>query len=96
MKCRFAPSPTGKVHIGNARSAILNWIFCKKNQGEFVLRIDDTDANRSSKEFEKSIKDDLSWLGLNWSYTFNQSSRKKYLQRENPNPKTKEKTLSVF
>ncbi len=76
MKCRFAPSPTGKIHIGNARSAILNWIFCQKNQGEFVLRIDDTDANRSSKEFETSIKDDLTWLGLNWSYTFNQSSRK--------------------
>ena len=74
MKCRFAPSPTGKIHIGKARSAILNWIFCQKNQGEFVLRIDDTDANRSSKEFEKSIKDDLKWLGLNWSYTFNQSS----------------------
>ena len=76
MKCRFAPSPTGKIHIGNARSAILNWIFCKKNQGDFVLRIDDTDTNRSTKEFEKSIKDDLTWLGLNWSYTFNQSSRK--------------------
>ena len=75
MKCRFAPSPTGKIHIGNARSAILSWIFCQKNQGEFVLRIDDTDANRSSKEFETSIKDDLKWLGLNWSYTFNQSSR---------------------
>ena len=73
MKCRFAPSPTGKIHIGNARSAILNWIFCQKNQGEFVLRIDDTDANRSNKEFEKSIKNDLTWLGLDWSYTFNQS-----------------------
>ena len=75
MKCRFAPSPTGKIHIGNARSAILNWIFCKKNKGEFVLRIDDTDTNRSSNEFEKSIKDDLEWLGLNWSYSFNQSTR---------------------
>ena len=75
MKCRFAPSPTGKIHIGNARSAILNWIFCKKNNGEFVLRIDDTDTNRSSKEYETSIKNDLEWLGLDWSYTFNQSSR---------------------
>ena len=65
MKCRFAPSPTGKIHIGNARSAILNWIFCKKNNGEFVLRIDDTDTTRSSIEFEKSIKKDLEWLGLN-------------------------------
>ena len=75
MKCRFAPSPTGKIHIGNARSAILNWVFCKKNNGEFVLRIDDTDVSRSSKEFEEQIKNDLKWLGLNWSYTFNQSAR---------------------
>ncbi len=75
MKCRFAPSPTGKIHIGNARSAILNWIYCKKNNGEFVLRIDDTDTNRSSKEFERNIKNDLEWLGLTWSYTFNQSTR---------------------
>ncbi len=75
MKCRFAPSPTGKIHIGNARSAILNWIFCKQNNGEFLLRIDDTDENRSSQEFEDRIKSDLKWLGLNWDYTFNQSSR---------------------
>ncbi len=75
MKCRFAPSPTGKIHIGNARSAILNWIFCKKNNGEFILRIDDTDSTRSSKEFEISIKNDLKWIGLNWNYTFNQSTR---------------------
>ena len=75
MKCRFAPSPTGKIHIGNARSAILNWVFCKKNNGEFVLRIDDTDVSRSSKEYEEQIKNDLKWLGLNWSYTFNQSAR---------------------
>ncbi len=75
MKCRFAPSPTGKIHIGNARSAILNWIFCKNHNGEFLLRIDDTDQSRSSKEFENGIKSDLKWLGLDWSYTFNQSSR---------------------
>ena len=55
MKCRFAPSPTGKIHIGNARSAILNWVFCKQNKGEFILRIDDTDKSRSSKEFENAI-----------------------------------------
>ena len=77
MKCRFAPSPTGKIHIGNARSAILNWIYCKKHKGEFVLRIDDTDKSRSSKEFENAIKSDLKWLGLDWNYTFNQSSRNK-------------------
>ncbi len=75
MRCRFAPSPTGKIHIGNARSAILNWVFCKQYKGEFILRIDDTDKSRSSKEFENSIKSDLKWLGLDWSYTFNQSER---------------------
>ena len=75
MRCRFAPSPTGKIHIGNARSAILNWVFCKQNKGEFILRIDDTDKGRSSKEFENAIKSDLKWLDLNWNYTFNQSSR---------------------
>ena len=75
MRCRFAPSPTGKIHIGNARSAILNWVFCKQYKGEFILRIDDTDKSRSSKEFENSIKSDLKWLGLDWSYTFNQSGR---------------------
>ena len=75
MKCRFAPSPTGLLHVGNVRSAILNWAYAKKNNGEFVLRIDDTDLSRSTKEFELKIKENLSWLGLDWSKTFNQSQR---------------------
>ncbi len=74
-KARFAPSPTGLLHIGNARSALINWAFIKNKGGEFLLRIDDTDKTRSKKEYEKSIKDDLSWLGINWSKTFNQSER---------------------
>ena len=57
MKCRFAPSPTGLLHVGNARSALLNWAYCKKNNGKFILRIDDTDQSRSTKEFEDKIKD---------------------------------------
>ena len=57
MKCRFAPSPTGLLHVGNARSAVLNWAFAKKNNGSFILRIDDTDQTRSSKEFENKIKE---------------------------------------
>ena len=57
MKCRFAPSPTGLLHVGNARSAVLNWAYAKKNNGSFILRIDDTDQTRSSKEFENKIKD---------------------------------------
>ena len=73
MKCRFAPSPTGLLHVGNARSAVLNWAYCKKNNGRFVLRIDDTDQSRSTKEYENKIKENLTWLGLNWDKTFNQS-----------------------
>ena len=75
MKCRFAPSPTGLLHVGNARSAVLNWAYAKKNNGNFILRIDDTDQTRSSKEFENKIKENLSWLGLDWNKTFNQSER---------------------
>ena len=75
MKCRFAPSPTGLIHIGNARSAVLNWAYAKKNNGNFILRIDDTDQTRSTKEFENKIKENLSWLGIEWNNTFNQSER---------------------
>tara|TARA_Y100000590_G_scaffold194218_1_gene220705 strand:+ start:9704 stop:11053 length:1350 start_codon:yes stop_codon:yes gene_type:complete len=73
---RFAPSPTGDLHIGNARSAILNWIYSKKYNGEFILRIDDTDKERSKEKFIQSIKEDLNWLGLDYSYSFKQSERK--------------------
>ena len=59
MKCRFAPSPTGLLHVGNARSAVLNWAYAKKNNGSFILRIDDTDLSRSTKEFENKIPKSL-------------------------------------
>ena len=75
MKCRFAPSPTGLLHVGNARSAVLNWAYAQKNNGKFILRIDDTDQSRSTKEFENKIKEHLTWLGIKWHYTFNQSDR---------------------
>ena len=75
-KARFAPSPTGLLHIGNARSAAINWAHIKNIGGEFILRIDDTDTERSKKEYENKIKKDLLWLGLSWSKTFNQSQRK--------------------
>ena len=67
MKCRFAPSPTGKIHVGNVRSAILNWAYSSINNGDFILRIDDTDRQRSTKENEDCIKKNLKWLGLNWN-----------------------------
>jgi len=74
-RARFAPSPTGLLHIGNARSAILNWAYVKNKGGEFILRIDDTDNERSEKEYENKIKENLLWLGIDWSKTFNQSDR---------------------
>ena len=74
---RFAPSPTGLIHIGNARSAVLNWAYINNKKGNFILRIDDTDLERSKKEYEEKIKRDLSWLGISWNKSFNQSDRKK-------------------
>ncbi len=63
---RFAPSPTGDLHIGGIRTAIFNWLFARANNGKFLLRIEDTDHDRSDKEYTKSIIDGLSWLNLNW------------------------------
>ncbi|GGZ36848.1 glutamate--tRNA ligase [Asticcacaulis endophyticus] len=75
VKVRFAPSPTGRIHAGNVRAALINWLFAKKQQGLFVLRIDDTDLERSTKENEDLIETDLKWLGLNWDERYNQSKR---------------------
>lgn len=61
---RFAPSPTGRIHIGNARTAILNWLFARKSGGQFVLRYDDTDVERSTQAFAEGIALDLDWLGI--------------------------------
>ncbi len=75
VKVRFAPSPTGKLHVGNVRTALVNWLFAKGQGGSFVLRIDDTDLARSTPEFEQGIEDDLTWLGLVWDERYNQSKR---------------------
>ncbi len=75
MKVRFAPSPTGLLHVGNARVALANWLFARRRKGTFVLRLDDTDTGRSTPEFAKAIEEDLHWLGLDWDETFAQSSR---------------------
>jgi len=72
---RFAPSPTGLLHVGNARTALLNWLFAKKMGGRFLLRIDDTDAARSTKAFEEAIYRDLGWLGLTHDGTDRQINR---------------------
>ncbi|GAA0393982.1 glutamate--tRNA ligase [Brevundimonas terrae] len=75
VKVRFAPSPTGKLHVGNVRTALVNWLFAKGQGGSFVLRIDDTDLVRSTKESEDNIEIDLKWLGLEWDERYNQSKR---------------------
>ena len=64
FNCRFAPSPTGPLHIGGVRTALFNWLLAKKNNGKYFLRIEDTDKERSKDEFKKQIISSLSWLGI--------------------------------
>ncbi|TKJ47654.1 glutamate--tRNA ligase [Candidatus Aerophobetes bacterium Ae_b3a] len=66
VRVRFAPSPTGELHIGGARTALFNWLFARHNEGKLILRIEDTDVVRSRKNFSKSAMDSLRWLGLDW------------------------------
>jgi glutamyl-tRNA synthetase len=61
---RFAPSPTGRMHIGNARTALLNWLYVRPRGGRFILRFDDTDLERSKLEYAEAIEKDLAWLGI--------------------------------
>jgi glutamyl-tRNA synthetase len=72
---RFAPSPTGNIHIGNARTALFNWLFAMKNGGKFILRFDDTDTLRSRQEYVDAIQEDLFWLGIRSDVTMRQSAR---------------------
>src|SRR3984957_1838325 len=65
-RVRFAPSPTGLLHVGNARTALYNWLVAHKAGGQFILRIEDTDLERSEARFEDQLMDDLHWLGLDW------------------------------
>src|SRR6187455_3325684 len=66
MRVRFAPSPTGHLHVGNVRTALFNWLLAHGKDGTFMLRIEDTDTERSTRESEASILEDLRWLGLEW------------------------------
>jgi glutamyl-tRNA synthetase len=75
VRVRIAPSPTGSFHIGNARTALFNWLFARAHNGEFILRIEDTDKERSQKKFEEDILYGLKWLGLEWNEFYRQSDR---------------------
>jgi glutamyl-tRNA synthetase len=79
---RFAPSPTGRLHVGNIRTALHNYLFALKNGGSFILRIDDTDRERSTAEFDEAIRDDLDWLGLTPGSMVRQSARFSLYERE--------------
>ena len=72
---RFAPSPTGHLHVGNLRTAIFNYILAKRSGGKFILRLDDTDQLRSTQKFSDQIKRDLEWLGFEWDRCEKQSER---------------------
>ena len=75
MRVRFAPSPTGYLHVGNARIALANALFAQRHNATFLLRIDDTDAERSRADYEQAIEHDLRWLGIAWDESFRQSAR---------------------
>jgi len=75
VRVRFAPSPTGYLHVGNVRAALVNWLYARKHGGRFVLRIDDTDVERARPHFADAIEEDLVWLGLRWDEWVRQSDR---------------------
>ncbi len=66
VRVRFAPSPTGQLHIGNVRTALFNWLFARQKGGTFILRIEDTDVERSETRYETQLLEDLKWLGIDW------------------------------
>ncbi|KUK40579.1 MAG: Glutamate--tRNA ligase 1, partial [Clostridia bacterium 62_21] len=66
VRVRFAPSPTGSLHVGGARTALFNWLFARHHGGKFILRVDDTDLERSTEESMRGILEGLQWLGIDW------------------------------
>jgi len=93
---RIAPSPTGRLHVGNIRTALHNYLFAKKNGGRFILRIDDTDRERSTPEFDAAIRDDLDWLGLRSDQLARQSERFDLYEREFDRLKTAGRVYACY
>jgi glutamyl-tRNA synthetase len=75
INVRFAPSPTGMLHVGNVRTALITWLFARKHGGNYLLRVDDTDTERSKKEYEDAMRESLTWLGIDWDREAWQSKR---------------------
>jgi len=93
---RFAPSPTGRLHVGNIRTALHNYLFARKHGGRFILRIDDTDRERSTQEFDQAIRDDLAWLGLAPDLAVRQSERFTLYEREFERLRTAGRVYSCY
>ncbi|MBI3257361.1 MAG: glutamate--tRNA ligase, partial [Actinobacteria bacterium] len=74
-RTRFAPSPTGFLHVGGVRTALYNWLVARQAQGAFILRIEDTDAARNREEWVEGIFDSMRWIGLDWDELYRQSER---------------------
>jgi glutamyl/glutaminyl-tRNA synthetase len=82
IRVRMAPSPSGFLHVGTARTTIYNWLFARHHKGKFILRIEDTDPSRSSREMIDAILEALTWLGLNWDEgPYHQSQRTELYQK---------------
>ena len=81
VRVRFAPSPTGYLHVGGARTALFDWLFARKHNGVFVLRIEDTDVERSTEESTQGIFEAMKWLGLDWAAAGPASSRRSAADR---------------
>lgn len=96
VKTRFAPSPTGLLHLGSARTALYNWLFARKNKGEFILRIEDTDKERSRQEYINDIIENLKWLGLNFDEFVKQSERTQIYKETINELLEKEKAYKCF
>src|SRR6185437_242257 len=83
VRVRFPPSPTGRVHLGNIRTALYNWLFARQNDGIFLFRLEDTDKERSKPEYEQPIIEALQWVGLDWDEGINKEKPgMKYRQSE--------------
>src|SRR3989344_5039603 len=76
IRVRFAPSPTGHLHMGGVRTALFNWLLARHEGGKFLLRIEDTDKERSKKEYEKELLEGLKWIGLDWDEDFFRQSER--------------------
>jgi glutamyl/glutaminyl-tRNA synthetase len=81
-RVRFAPSPTGHLHVGGARTALFNWLFARHEGGTFLLRIEDTDQERSSEEMTRAIFEGLRWLGLDWDEGPGSEATRPYFQMQ--------------